>query len=173
MTLQEVWSLLNLYNSVFSGEQIDEAIGIILNGGISAAVDAAEASAAAAAKSASDAAGSAASVGSAATNAQNAANRASGSATEAESWAVGGTGSREGEDEDNAKYYAEVARQAAGGGVLSVDGVFPDESGNVATGAVKSINGFSPDEAGNFRFYVSEIVGETLYIGIKQAGEEE
>lgn len=106
MTLQEVWSLLNLYNSSFSGEQIDEAIGVILNGGISAAVDAAQASADAAAKSASEAAGNAASVGAAATNAQSAASRAAGSATEAESYAHGGTGTREGEDEDNAKYYA-------------------------------------------------------------------
>lgn len=106
MTLQEVWSLLNLYNSSFSGEQIDEAIGVILNGGISAAVEAAQQSADAAAKSASDAAGSAASVGAAATNAQSAASRASGSATEAESYAHGGTGTREGEDEDNARYYA-------------------------------------------------------------------
>ncbi|MBR2319518.1 MAG: hypothetical protein IKA50_01865 [Clostridia bacterium] len=106
MTLQEVWSLLNLYNSSFSGEQIDEAIGVILNGGISAAVDAAQKSADAAAKSASEAAGSAASVGAAATNAQSAASRASGSATEAESYAHGGTGTREGEDEDNARYYA-------------------------------------------------------------------
>lgn len=106
MTLQEVWSLLNLYNSSFSGEQIDEAIGVILNGGISAAVDAAQASAEAAAKSASEAAGSEANVGAAATNAQNAASRASGSATEAESYAHGGTGTREGEDEDNARYYA-------------------------------------------------------------------
>lgn len=106
MTLQEVWSLLNLYNSSFSGEQIDEAIGVILNGGISAAVEAAQQSADAATKSASEAAGSAASVGAAATNAQSAASRASGSATEAESYAHGGTGTREGEDEDNARYYA-------------------------------------------------------------------
>ena len=111
MTLQEVWSLLNLYNSSFSGEQIDEAIGVILNGGISAAVEAAQQSADAAAKSASEAAGSAASVGAAATNAQSAASRASGSATEAESYARGGTGTREGEDEDNARYYSNVAAQ--------------------------------------------------------------
>ena len=114
MTLQEVWSLLNLYNSSFSGEQIDEAIGVILNGGISSAVEAAQQSADAAAKSASEAAGSAASVGAAATNAQSAASRASGSATESESYAHGGTGTREGEDEDNARYYAALAQQAAG-----------------------------------------------------------
>lgn len=114
MTLQEVWSLLNLYNSSFSGEQIDEAIGVILNGGISAAVEAAQQSADASAKSASEAAGSAASVAADATNAQSAASRASGSATEAESYAHGGTGTREGEDEDNARYYAALAQQAAG-----------------------------------------------------------
>ena len=36
------------------------------------------------------------------------------SATKAESYAVGGTGSRQGEDIDNAKYYSIVAQQAAG-----------------------------------------------------------
>ncbi len=35
------------------------------------------------------------------------------SAQEAKSWAVGGTGSREGEDTDNARYYAEQAGKAA------------------------------------------------------------
>jgi len=45
--------------------------------------------------------------------AQNAAN----SATLAQSWAVGGTGTREGEDTDNAKYYAQIAQQVAQGGV--------------------------------------------------------
>lgn len=166
MTLQEVWSLLNLYNSSFSGEQIDEAIGVILNGGISAAVDAAQKSADAAAKSASEAAGSAAGVGAAATNAQSAASRASGSATEAESYAHGGTGKREGEDTDNARYYAALAQQAAGGGVLSVDGQFPDEAGNVNTGAVKSVNGKTPDNNGDITV-APEVVGEILYFGAR------
>lgn len=35
------------------------------------------------------------------------------SVTLAESWAVGGTGTRTGEDTDNAKYYSEVAQQGA------------------------------------------------------------
>lgn len=35
------------------------------------------------------------------------------SALESQSWATGGTGTREGEDTNNAKYYAELARQAA------------------------------------------------------------
>lgn len=42
---------------------------------------------------------------------------AANSAKLAESWAVGGTGSREGEDTDNAKYYAQIAQQIAQGGV--------------------------------------------------------
>lgn len=40
----------------------------------------------------------------------------------AQSWAVGGTGTREGEDTNNAKYWAEHAQQAAGGGVVSFNG---------------------------------------------------
>ena len=42
---------------------------------------------------------------------------AANSAKLAKSWAVGGTGSREGEDTDNAKYYAQIAQQIAQGGV--------------------------------------------------------
>ena len=40
----------------------------------------------------------------------------------AQSWAVGGTGTREGEDKNNAKYWAGQAQQAAGGGVVSFNG---------------------------------------------------
>ena len=40
----------------------------------------------------------------------------------AKSWAVGGTGMREGEDTDNAKYWAKAAQGAAGGGVTSFNG---------------------------------------------------
>ena len=36
-------------------------------------------------------------------------------ATEAESYAHGGTGTRQGEDTDNAKYYSQIAKEAAGG----------------------------------------------------------
>lgn len=42
-----------------------------------------------------------------------AAGEAENSATLSESWAVGGTGTREGEDADNAKHYAELAAQSA------------------------------------------------------------
>lgn len=70
------------------------------------------------------------------TNASNAATAASGSATAAsgsagaasssaaksESWTVGGTGTRPGEDTNNAKYWAGKAEQIVGGGFLPIDG---------------------------------------------------
>lgn len=40
-------------------------------------------------------------------------------AKEAESWTKGGTGTRQGEDTDNAKYYAQQAKEAAGGDFVS------------------------------------------------------
>ena len=51
----------------------------------------------------------------AASNAADSATQAGASATLSESWAVGGTGTRPGEDTDNAKYYAEQAQQIAQG----------------------------------------------------------
>lgn len=81
--------------------------------------------AAAAEKSAEAATASAASIGQAEEN-------AAASATEAESWAVGGTGTREGEDTNNAKYWSARAQDAAGGGVTSF---------NNRTGAVKPAKG--------------------------------
>lgn len=45
--------------------------------------------------------------------AEDKANEAESKATLAESWAVGGTGTRPGEDSDNAKHYAELAEQGA------------------------------------------------------------
>ncbi len=74
----------------------------------SAAAEAASGSASEAQESAAAAAESAASVG--------------GINKTAQSWAVGGTGTREGEDTNNAKYWAEQAQQAAGGGVVSFNG---------------------------------------------------
>ena len=81
--------------------------------------------AAAAEKSAEAATASAASIGQAEEN-------AAASATEAASWAVGGTGTREGEDTNNAKYWSARAQDAAGGGVTSF---------NNRTGAVKPAKG--------------------------------
>lgn len=47
------------------------------------------------------------------TQAQESADNASDSATQAQSWTVGGTGSREGENSNNSKYYSEQAGQQA------------------------------------------------------------
>lgn len=77
----------------------------------------AEASATAAAGSQAQAASSAATANASAVNAQ--------------SWAVGGTGTREGENTNNAKYWCESAAAAAGGGVTSFNG----RSGAVAAQA--------------------------------------
>jgi hypothetical protein len=66
---------------------------------------------------------------SAKTDAESAKSAAAGSAQSAqassklsESWAVGGTGTRTGEDTNNARYWAEQAQNAAGGGVSSFNG---------------------------------------------------
>ena len=48
--------------------------------------------------------------------------KASDQAKLSRSWAVGGTGSREGEDSNNAKYWASVAEGIAGGGVSTFNG---------------------------------------------------
>ena len=58
---------------------------------------------------------------SAAAAAQSATQVAANSKT-AESWAVGGTGTREGEDSNNAKYWCESTQAIAGGGVTSFNG---------------------------------------------------
>lgn len=51
-----------------------------------------------------------------------AASAASEDAALAQSWAVGGTGKRPGEHTNNAKYWAEEAKNASGGGVMSFNG---------------------------------------------------
>lgn len=66
--------------------------------------------------------------------------RAEAAAAEAKSWAVGGTGTRTGEDTDNAMYYKDLAEQAVQGGIVDptvtewletksdhIDGVIEDE----------------------------------------------
>ena len=77
----------------------------------SAATDAATQSSAAA-DSAKAAASSATSASSSATAASGASSAAADSATLAKSWAVGGTGTRDGEDTNNAKYWAENSENA-------------------------------------------------------------
>lgn len=93
-------------------------------------------SATTAAGSASDASGYADTASAAASNASGSASSAAGSAnsaaqqvanaaakaTLAESWAVGGTGTRAGENTNNAQYWSTVAQAAAGGGVVTFNG---------------------------------------------------
>ena len=55
-------------------------------------------------------------------SAQESATQAAANSKAAESWAVGGTGTREGEDTNNAKYWCENAQAIAGGGVTSFNG---------------------------------------------------
>lgn len=90
---------------------------------------AADASAKAAAQSAASIQGSQQAAADSAQTAQDAARQAeqsmdgaSNMATLAQSWAVGGTNTRPGEDADNAKYWAQQAQSAAGGGVTSFNG---------------------------------------------------
>lgn len=71
---------------------------------------------------ANTAAGHANTADSRAQSAGNSATAAGESATLARSWAVGGTSSRTGEDTNNARYWADVAAAAAGGGVTSWNG---------------------------------------------------
>ena len=83
-----------------------------------------------------------------ATTASTKAGEASGSATTAaakatlsESWAVGGTNTRTGEDTNNAKYWSEQAQAAAGGGVTSFNsrtGVVTPQDGDYITSLTKA-----------------------------------
>lgn len=79
--------------------------------------------------SASAASNSASGASNSATAANNSANAAAGSVTSAsnyatlsKSWAQGNTGARADEQYNNAKYWSEVARAAAGGGVTTFNG---------------------------------------------------
>lgn len=83
-------------------------------------------------------------------NAAAEAGKAAGQAVLSQSWAVGGTGSREGEDTSNAKYWAKVAEGAAGGGVTTFNG---------RAGAVVPMEGD----------YTPEMVGA---VGVKIGGEQ-
>ena len=58
----------------------------------------------------------------AAADAEESATQVAANSKTAESWAVGGTGTREGEDSNNAKYWCESAQAIAGGGVTSFNG---------------------------------------------------
>ena len=106
---------LNFKDSVYTGDQWEQVASWVLNGGaenIDKNAQIAIEKAAAAISAAAAASASAASVGDI--------------ADLSKSYAVGGTGIREGEDTDNAKYYKEQARAIAGGGVTTFNGRFGD-----------------------------------------------
>ena len=115
---------LNFKDSAFTGDQWEQVASWVLNGGaegIDANAQIATEKAAAASASAAAARNSATSAGESATAAANSATAAKASEDAAQSWAVGGTGTRDGEDTNNAKYWAEQAQQSVGG-VASFNG---------------------------------------------------
>lgn len=106
---------LNFKDSAFTGDQWEQVASWVLNGGaegIDANAQIATEKAAEASASAAAARNSATSAGESATAAANSATAAKASEDAAQSWAVGGTGTREGEDTNNAKYWAEQAQRS-------------------------------------------------------------
>ncbi len=75
-------------------------------------------------------------------------------ALEAKSYAIGGTGTREGEDTDNAKYYKEVAEQQT---ITNITATVDD---NVGTPEVE-VTHTSPAPNNSFRFDFKNMKGET------------
>ena len=105
----------------------DEAVGSKTAATASAASagqdrQAAQAAKAAAETAKTDAQAAAADAQESAELAQSSAQGVEANAKAAESWAVGGTGTREGENTNNAKYWCESAQATAGGGVTSFNG---------------------------------------------------
>lgn len=112
--------------------------------------NAASTNASAAAGSASEASGYVGSAQASASNALASARAADNSAADAanqvlqsKSWAQGNTGVRAGENTNNAKYWSEVARGAAGGGVSTFNGRFGavvSESGDYSSDQIAHVN---------------------------------
>lgn len=135
-------SIDSTYMSQIS-QAVTDAQAAATNAGLSAT--AAAGSASSASTSASNASGyadnaeqSAEDAEGSATSASGSADDASDSATLSESWAVGGTGTRQGENTNNAKYWSEQAQHAAEGKfVTEVNGKTPsgDTSGPVTIDA--------------------------------------
>lgn len=105
----------------------DEAVGSKTAAAASAASagqdrQAAQAAKAAAETAKTDAQAAAADAQESAELAQSSAQGVEANAKAAESWAVGGTGTREGENTNNAKYWCDSAQAITGGGVTSFNG---------------------------------------------------
>ncbi len=77
-------------------------------------------------------------------------------ATLSESYAVGGTGTRAGEDYDNSKYYSEMAQQAAtGAGYVSFEIVYPGYLHMYRTDNLEDSLDFAINEAGELEVVMS------------------
>ena len=132
-------------------QRVDSTAGIVAQ-----ATEQAQAAAASAATAVQSAETAAAGGEQAAASAQTAAADAATAKTAADaaqSWAVGGTGTRPDEDLDNAKYWASVAHAAAGGGVVTFNGrtgpVMPqagDYTADMVGAASLGPDGKVPDE---------------------------
>ena len=132
-------------------QRVDSTAGIVAQATEQA--QAAAASAATAVQSAETAAAGGEQAAAAAQTAAADAATAKTAANAAQSWAVGGTGTRPDEDLDNAKYWASVAHAAAGGGVVTFNGrtgpVMPqagDYTADMVGAAALGPDGKVPDE---------------------------
>lgn len=132
-------------------QRVDSTAGIVAQATEQA--QAAAASAATAVQSAETAAAGGEQAAAAAQTAAADAATAKTAADAAQSWAVGGTGTRPDEDLDNAKYWAGVAHAAAGGGVVTFNGrtgpVMPqagDYTADMVGAASLGPDGKVPDE---------------------------
>ena len=129
-----------------------------------AAAQAAQGKAETAQSKAEDAQGAAEASAAAAAEYESGAKSAAATATAggnmAKSWAVGGTGTREGEDTDNAKYWAKAAQGAAGGGVTSFNGrsgaVAPQAGDYTASMVGADASGAAAAVQGNLTTHVAD-----------------
>lgn len=109
----------------------------------------------------------------AATSAQNASNFADyarTNATRAESYAIGGTSSRSGEDTDNAKYYAQQAKKSAEIAAGSITGV---SSFNGRTGTIMPASGDYKAEQITYDNSASGVSANTVQSAIDKVAESD
>lgn len=126
-------------NATAAEVQLSINRAVELAGQASNSASAASASASDASREASAAATSALTASQHASAAQESAALVDSAATLSRSWAVGGTNSREGEDANNSRYWAQMASAAAGGGVQtfnSRNGYVAPQSGDYSAAMV-------------------------------------
>lgn len=103
-------------------------------------------------------------------NASNSADYARTNATRAESYAIGGTSSRSGEDTDNAKYYSQQAKKSAELAAGSVTGV---SSFNNRTGTVTPASGDYKADQVTYDNTASGISANTVQSAIDKIAESD